>query len=172
MNNLFHSLISLIAAIFFIMLGFVGIMIPWSPGMRMEIIQFILEYPWAIFIFGIALVVAGLAIACYILLHARRRYYYIHSGPHRAAVDEAVIQQYLNIYWKQLFPNSDIPNRLTLKNNQIHITVDLPFLPPAQQQLLMERIKHDLRGTFSKLLGYDNGFSLSASFQKESADHS
>jgi hypothetical protein len=167
MNNLFHSLIIFIAALFFIMLGIVGIMIPWSSGMRMEIIQFILEYPLAILLFGVALVVAGLAIAFYILFHARRRYYYIYSGSHTAAVDEAVVQQYLNTYWKQLFPNRDIPNRLTIKNNKIHITVDLPFLPPHQQQLLLERIKQDLRGTFAKLLGYHNGFSLSASFQKE-----
>ncbi len=167
MNNFFHSLVVFIAALFFIMLGLVGIMIPWFPGMRMEIIEFILEYPLAILLFGIALVMAGFGIVFYILFHSRRRYYYIYSGSNTAAVDEAVIKQYLDIYWKQLFPDQDIPNRFTLKDNKIHIAVDLPFLPPQQQQLLLERIKLDLRNTFSKLLGYRNGFSLSASFQKE-----
>lgn len=167
MNNLFYSLISFIIALFFILLGIIGVMVPWSPGVRTDLVQFILDDSLAISLFGFTSIVVGLAIAINILLNTRRQYYHIRSDSNAIAVDETVIQQYLNTYWKQLFPNNDIPNRLTLKNNKIHITVDFPHLPLSQQQVLLERIKNDLSQTFANMLGYHSEFYLSASFQAE-----
>lgn len=168
MNNLFYSLISFIIAIFFIMLGVVGVMIPWSPDIRTDIVQFILDDSLAISLFGFAFIVIGLAIVTHILINSKQRYYHIRSDNNSVAIDEAIIQDYLDIYWKQIFPNCDIPSRLSLKNNKIHIAVEFPHLPVSQQHPLLERIKHDLRSTFAKLLGYHNEFYLSVSFQAES----
>lgn len=165
MSNLFYSLISFIIAVFFILLGVIGVMVPWSPGIRTDLIQFILDDSLAISLFGFASIVIGLAIVINILLNTKKRYYHIRSDSKAIDIDETVIQQYLATYWKQLFPGSDIPCRMILKNNKIHITVDFPHLPIAQQQLLLERIKEDLRTTFTKMLGYHNDFYLSASFQ-------
>lgn len=167
MSNFFYSLISFIVAVFFIMLGVIGVIIPWSPGVRTDLIQFILDDSLAISLFGFASIIIGLAIVTNILLNTKRRYYRIRSDKNSIEVDETVIQQYLQAYWKQLFPDSDIPSRLSLKNNKIHIIVDLPPIPYGQQQLLIERIKTDLRSTFAKMLGYHHEFYLSASFQTE-----
>lgn len=165
MNNLFYSLISFIIAIFFILLGIVNIMIPWSDEVRYSLVKFILEDSLAISLFGFAFVVVGVAIAINILLNTRRKYYQLKMGTKAIKVDEAVISQYLAHYWKQLFPSTDTPCRLSIRKNKIHIVADLPFLPMLEQRQLLERIKQDLEALFEKQLGYKDEFYLSASFQ-------
>lgn len=165
MGHFFYSLITFIIALFFTMVGVVAVMIPWSTPVRDSLVQFILEDALAISLFGFAFIVIGLAIASYILIGTKRRYYHIKSKGGATVVDEAVIQQYLDTYWKQLFPKHEIPCRLTLKNNKIHVSVDFPYLPAADQRPLLERVKNDLNKTFTKILGYQEEFYLSASFE-------
>lgn len=165
MYNFFYSLISFIIALFFILLGIVGVMIPWSANVRADLIDFILKDSLAISLFGFAFIVIGLAIVSNILLNARRSYYHIKSGDHAIAVDEAVIHQYLKHYWKQLYPDHDIPYQLTIKHNKIHLNIDLPYQSVAEQRPTLERIRQDLRRLLNNQLGYQDEFSLSAAFQ-------
>lgn len=165
MNHFFYSLINILNAFFFILIGIVGILIPWSVHVRTLLTQFIFEDYLAISLFGFAFFITGFAIFMNILLSTQRRYYRINSSRTTTTVDEAVIQEYLNTYWKQLFPENDIPCHLQLKNNKIHIAVDLPYLPIQEQKSLLERIRIDLIEIFSKVLGYREEFFLSASFQ-------
>lgn len=165
MSHLFYSLINFVNALFFILIGVVGIVIPWSINVRTLLTRFIFEDSLAISLFGFAFFIIGLAMFINILLNMKRRHYRISSLNATTTVDEAVIQEYLNTYWKQLFPENDIPCHLYLKKNIIHIAVDLPYLPIQEQKPLLERIRQDLIGIFAKVLGYKEEFFLSASFQ-------
>lgn len=167
MRNLFYSLISLIVAIFFIMLGIIGILLPWSPTVRSDIIQFLLEDSLAISLFSFVLILIGLAIVIHIVMNARHSYYYIKSGRNPTWVDESVIEDYLDTYWKQLFPKAHVTNRLMLKKNKIHLVAELPYVPHLEQKDVLERIKNDLTELFASFLGYRQPFYLSASFQPE-----
>lgn len=140
-------------------------MIPWSLGVRHALTQFIFEDSLAISLFGFAFFVVGLAIATNILLSLRKRYYRISSGNTSTKVEEGVIEEYVTSYWQKLFPEHEIPYHLILKNNQIHLTVDFPYLPIQEQRPLLEKIRKDLLQIFSKVLGYQEEFFLSASFQ-------
>jgi hypothetical protein len=166
MNYFFYSIISFSVALFFIVLGVMGIIISWSIEVRNDLIQFIQRDSLLLPLFGLAFMFIGIAIAAYILINAKRKYYHIRSGNNAIKVDETIIQQYLDAYWKELFPGNDIPSRLTLKNNKIYITADFPNFPLAQQQLILERVKHDLRNTFAEMLGYHDEFYLSSSFRQ------
>lgn len=158
---------SLFVAFFFIVLGLIGILIPWFPMVRTDVIQFILEDSLAIFLFGFCFVIIGLGCVFYIALNSRRHYYHVRSGPYAVQIDENLIQDYLETYWKQIFPHSSVPSRLQLKKNKIHLTADLPFIPPEEQKATLEKIKEDLSQIFASFLGYKQTFYLSASFQKE-----
>lgn len=166
MYNLIYSFISFIIALFFILIGGIAVLIPWSAKIRTDLIQFILEDALAISLFGFAFMVIGLASAASILLNAKRKYYHIKSGDQAVFVDEALIQQYLSLYWKQLFPLNDIPCRLSLKKNKVYISADLPPMPQSEQRPLLERIRKDLTQLFEKKLGYHEQISFSISFQK------
>lgn len=165
--NLFYSLISFVIALFFMLIGIVGVLIPWSINVRTLLTQFIFEDSLAISLFGFSFLVIGAAIAINLFLNKSNRYYKISSKNATTTVDEAVILEYLNTYWKRLLPENDIPCHLTIKDNKIHIAVDFPYIPLPEQKTLLERIRKDLAGIFAKILGYNDEFFLHASFQSE-----
>jgi hypothetical protein len=165
MNYFLYSFGRLVTALFFILIGIVGILIPWSIQIRHLLARFIFEDFLAISLFGFAFFVVGLALVIHFLLGTKRRYYKISSGTSSTAVDETVIREYLTTYWERLFPEYDIPFQLFLKDNKIHVTVDFPYLPIQEQRPLLERVRNDLTKMFIKVLGYKEEFFLSASFQ-------
>lgn len=167
MKTVFYSLISLIIAIFFILLGIIAVLLPWSPLVRSDIITFILEDSLTIFLLGFSFVLVGVCIVFNIMISARKTYYHVKSGANSILVDENILQDYLNTYLKELFPKSDAPARLILKKNRIHIIADLPYIPKGQQEVILERMKKDLAGVFRNFVGYHHHFTLAASFQPE-----
>lgn len=164
MSHFLYSLISFIVAIFFLLLGIVGIIIPWSSAVRAHFVQFILEDSLFIFLFGLGFVIIGAAIAINVILNAKKKYYEIHTGNNAAIVDESLFQDYLNTYWRQLFPKHEVPNQITLKKNKIHVAADLPYIPISEQKALLERIEKDLNDIFSRIFGYRNEFVITISF--------
>lgn len=165
MNNLFYSLITLAIALVFLLTGIVGVLIPWSPEVREGLIRFIKEDYVTISLFGLILLIVAAAIIANIFMSMRRRYYHLSSGARGIAIDETAIQQLVNAYWLQNFPGKDIPSRLMLKNNRIHLSAELPITPIDEQGPLLERIRQDLQDIFTHVLGYNSEFFLSASFQ-------
>ncbi|MCZ6902559.1 MAG: hypothetical protein O7C62_08755 [Rickettsia endosymbiont of Ixodes persulcatus] len=140
MKHLFYSLISIVIALYFILIGIVGVIIPWSIEVRRLLTKLIFEDSLAISLFGFAFFFIGLAILINICLHARRTYYKIHSKKGSTTIDETVVQQYLTTYWKQLFPNHPIPCHVVFKQNRIHVEIDFPHLPLPEQKPFFEWI--------------------------------
>jgi hypothetical protein len=167
MYNFFSSLISFIIALLVILAGIIGMIIPWSASVRNFLINMINEDALAISLFGFTFIVIGTAIAAYILLNSRRRYYHIKTGDGSVLVDEGIIQDYLKIYWKELMPEAQISSKVALKNNKISISVDFPFVPVPGQRPLLEKIRMDIRDWMFKFLGYHDEFQLHATFQRK-----
>lgn len=167
LNRLFYSLISLVIAIFFLMLGVVSLMLPWSPSAQADLIELIQKDSMNLAFFGFGFILIGLSIVINIALSARHHYYQVKSGPYSVQVDEAIIQDYLDSYWRQLFPRSEVPNRFMIKRNKIHITADLPYVPPSEQKALLKQSSDELAQLLESFLGYRKPVSLSASFQPE-----
>jgi|LakMenE18May11ns_1017448.scaffolds.fasta_scaffold9937142_3 hypothetical protein len=168
MKNVFYSFISLLIALFFVLLGVIGVIFSWFPAAKAAFIQFLIEDSYLLFLFGIAFIVIGMALMMNIISSGRRQYYHISSGQKSLTIDETVIQNYLNSYWKNLFPKAHVPSKLTLKKNKLYLTVDLPYIPPDQQKPVLERIEKDLSELLATTFGYKEPFYLTASFQAES----
>lgn len=167
MTHFFYSLITFLIAIFFILLGIIGILIPWSSNVRAEVISIISEHSIAISLFGLIFIAIGIAVVVNILLVSKTSYYQFTVGKNHVYVDETVIQSYLREYWKELFAAQEIPNRITLKGNQINVVADLPYVEPEQQTKLINKIQQELTELFGEILGYRQQFHLSVSFQPE-----
>lgn len=167
MFNMLYSLISFVVALFFILLGIIGLILPWSAGVRTDIIQFILENTLAISLFGFGFVIIGSTLVINLILNLKKHHYYIRSQSQQIVIDEALIQQYLNSYMKDLFPHHDIPTRLSIRKNKIKISADLPYTPLPQQEQFINRMRHDLDGILKRILGYSNEFILSISFPRK-----
>lgn len=167
MRNIFYSLITLVVALFFIVLGVMSMILLFSPYVRSTLVQFILENSVMLFLFGFSFLVIGVAIVTHIILGAKKKHYYIKSNNHSIYINEDIFQQYLNDYWKQLFPNQDIPNQVILKKDKVQITAELPFVPIPEQKKVITRIERDLSELFNRLIGYRKEYILSLSFQPE-----
>lgn len=165
MIHFFYSFISLVIAIFFILLGIICVILPWSSGMQSLAISLLVDNGVLIFLFGLSFLAIGFATALHILLSTRRQYYHLKVCDQPVSVDAMLIQNYLHTYLKELFPDIDVPNRVEIKKNNIHVTLDLPFVEPENQEIVLERIKSELKEIFSSLLGYHQQFYLYASFQ-------
>lgn len=167
MFNFIYFFTWFVLAAFFLLLGIICLILPWSAAIRTDLIEFILENTTAIAIFGLGLFAIGCIILVSLFLRFKKRYYYINSANYAAAIDETVVQQYLHSYMKQLYPKHEIPTRLILKKDKIKIIADLPYTPVTQQQAIIDRMHHDLNDIFKRILGYSNDFLLSISFPKK-----
>lgn len=168
MSNFLYTLVSFVVALFFILLGVIGIILPWSTGIRSDVIQFILENTLALSLFGFGFTIIGLIIAINVFLSFKKKYYYVKTGKQGVAVDELLVHHYLQSYWEQVFPNHEVPTRLIFKKNRIKITADLPYMPRDQQKVCVERVQTDLNDILKRILGYHDALTFSLSFPKRS----
>lgn len=167
MIHFFYSLISFLIALFFILLGVIGVLIPWSSSVRAEVVNLISQHYVGISLFGLSFIAIGVAVVVNILLSSRTSYYQFTVGKNHVFIDEAIVRRYLTEYWKELFSGQEIPNRITLKGNKIDVVADLPYVQPAQQAELLAKIQKELTDLFGDLLGYHQQFHLSLSFQSD-----
>ena len=115
---------------------------------------------------GFALI--GLSIVIYSVLSTRHRSVMIRTGTLAVAVDEAVVRQYLELYWQEQFPETHITCRIKLKKHALQISADLPSLPPEEQRIFLEKVKNDFRELFGVLIGYPHEVHFIANFAKPS----
>lgn len=142
-------------------------LIPWADQIRYSVIHFISENPIALFFFGLSIALIGIALIATIVFNSQRRYYHIQSGSHPITLSETVVSDYLNSYWKKLFPNQETPCRVLIRKKKIQVTADLPFVPILEQKSLLEKIEKDLLSTFRDVLGYREELDVSISFAPE-----
>lgn len=167
MFNFLYNLIVFVIAVFFVVLGLIGVVLPWSAGLRTDIVEFILANSIAISLFGFGFIIIGGTLLLNMILSTRRRYYNEKVGSNLITIDETVMLRYLQMYWERIIPTQEVPTRLLIKKNKIKISADFPFIPREEQDALIANIKQDLREIFTKVLGYPYEFSLSLSFQKK-----
>ncbi len=172
MTHFLYSLITFSIALFFILFGIIGIILPLSTGMQALAIDLILQQPVLIFLFGISMLAIGVVTALNIMLGMRRHYFHIKVQGKPVSVDSALIHSYVKTYLEDLFPGKEIPFQLQIKKNKISVTVDLPAIEENQQSALLDRISDELRELFTSFLGYKHHFHLSASFQPMESSNS
>lgn len=170
MNHFLYALITLIISLFFILLGVICVLIPWSDSIQSSVIQFLQHNMLPLFLFGVSVIVIGVALASSILFSSRKRYYRIQSTAHPITLSETVIRDYLYTYWKKLFPQHEIPCHVIMKKKKIQVIADLPFIPILEQKSLLEKIEKDLVDMFRDILGYREELDISISFEKEKKD--
>lgn len=167
MHNFFYSLISFIVSLFFILFGIICMMFPWDADIRTAAIQFVLENSLAIVLFGFGMFLIGASVIVNLFQNVRKRYYHVRTDANAISVDENIIQSYLNSYWKNHYPNEEIPYRFTINKNKIHLYADLPYCPKPQQQTEVERIQSELSALLRRSVGLKTDFKLSLSFERE-----
>ncbi|CUI17204.1 conserved putative membrane protein [Candidatus Protochlamydia naegleriophila] len=163
-GRFFHLAISFILGTFFFTMGVFSIALPWSSHLQAATIRFLTENALILSLFGLGFALVGLSIVIYTFLSTRHHYAHVRIGSRAVTIDENLIEQYLEAYWKERFPQHHIPFYLTIRNQSLQIVANFPHLPEPEQQLLLEGINQDFKGLFGDLLGYPHDVHLIASF--------
>lgn len=161
-----NILFGIIFALFFILLGFMGMILPWSTYVRTEVIDFLLSNSLLVFIFGFSLFVVGIGALAQMLHSMKRSYTTFKEGNTRVDISEEVVRDYLLTYFHDLFPHTEIPCQIQFKKKKVQIIADLPFVAQDNQKELLKKIESDLSGIFRDILGYRNDLLVSISFAK------
>lgn len=168
----FYSLISWVIALFFIIIGFLSILIQASTDVRSEFVTFILEDSFFISLFGLCSILVGAGIIFYLSASLKKRYMKIKSSSNKAFyLEDTLFQDYMNAYWKEMFPQQEIPSQVTIKKNKVMVTADLPYIPELEQKTLISRIEQDLKELFQNVLGYHQEYTISLHFPKKAPAH-
>lgn len=163
----FSFIIRFLVGVFFLVIGAFCLILPWSSDLQHETTQFILEHTLILTLVGLGLASIGLFTLIYTLVATRHRVVSIRTGNLAVKVDEKVVHKYMEAYWKEKFPNEQIPIKLKFKKHSIQVTADLPHLPLDAQKEFLENVKYDFSDIFGRLLGYPHDVQFIAKFQKE-----
>jgi hypothetical protein len=157
-------MLTVLLSVYFIAMGIVFLALPWSSSLLESAAEWILGNRWSMVLLGLSHVVIGWGVLKIFFSKSRVQYLSMKGGLASVAIEENVIQQYLNTYLKDLFPESEIPCAISVKENQIYVTADLPKVPLEEQKQLLQKIDIDLTRLFDTYLGYKRDYTLSVSF--------
>jgi hypothetical protein len=167
MMHFFYLLFTFILALFFILLGTLSLLLPWSQEVREVLIQFIQTETWPWNVLGGVLFIIGASLLIQIWLSRRKRYHLIQVGLNEAIVSDKVLDDYLRSYFEKLFPTQEVPYSFTIKRHKLKITADLPFVPQEDQKKILEKMSEDLALILRDFLGYRKSMDLSISFENK-----
>ena len=164
MYNLFSRTAKIVTGILFILAGTVAILIPWLPTIRTEIVLFILEKSMILFVMGVALLIIGLAMIAYVRLSTGQRSFFVRNTPHPIEVELDVVRNFLNTYFKEMFPGMEIPHEVVLHRNRVSLYVDFPYIIKEEQGPLTDRLFEELSIALDEKIGYTQALELSVSY--------
>lgn len=156
---------SVLIGAFFCFIGGYIFILPWSSSLQEKAIQFALEKTLIPMLYGSGLVLTGILLIIFTLWQLRRRFVQVRIGTLAITLDENVIRNYLDSYWKQYFPTENVFYTLSFKKKALEITAELPHVSYLEQKHILEQIKDDFGDLFSRILGYPYDVHLFASFQ-------
>lgn len=165
-GRFFYLTFSFIFGAFFLIIGLFGIVLPWSTYLQKATTNLVLNHTLILSLFGLGFALAGISIFVYAIINAGKKFVYIRTGSRSVQLDEALIEQCLQQYWKKQFPGKQIPFYTTIRKQTIQIVADLPALPEADQDAILERVKKDFAELFGEMLGYPNEVHFIAHFKQ------
>lgn len=159
--------LTFILALFFLLFGLLGMILPFSSAIRDEVIDVILTHTITLSLFGFALFVAGIGVIVQLLQNRKRRYFRIQLKNVSVDVSEKIIHDYLSAYFQELFPFAEVPCQVAIKKKKAKVIADLPYVAESEQEGLLKKIEADLADMFREAIGYPYELLISVSFANE-----
>ena len=159
-----NTSLTLILALFFILLGGFTFILTFSSSLQANLLDLIRNNFWILFLFGLGFVLIGITLSAYSVLTHRKSYLKTKTGSNLTLISENVIHTYLESYFEKLFPEQRIPFRFLIKKKKMQVIADLPFFPLEEQKNLLNLIESDLSEILSEKIGYTESLELILSF--------
>lgn len=165
MFNFFNTLSHGILGLFFLVMGGIGILIPWAPALQRELVYFFQENHAVVFVLGAGFALIGLGILLGQYYRLKKRVFHLKRGSFSIDLNEKVFRQCLDKYWKNRYPRIAIAHQLQMKRGKVVMHAELPDVPEAQRQSVLKSIQDDLEDLFIRVLGYQGTLQFNAQFK-------
>lgn len=115
---------------------------------------------------GIALMAfAGILFAGLYAMN-RKRYYTVKMQCHKTGIDEALIQKYVEKYWKEKFPHHALSiGVILLPHQKIEVVAEIPPNSEEEQIEILAGVEKELGGIFAQQLGFKKDFTMTLSLK-------
>lgn len=163
-SNVLFSAAHFFVVFFVICLGCLFCAFPYAQQFRLSFIHFLQQEPETFqWIGGAILAFGGLLLLGFSLLN-RRRFLRIQMGPAKTLVDEAIVQDYVQTYWKEKHPDDDVHVDVVVqKGETLEIIVPASKDWEGKVEEHLEAVQNDLGDRLSRRLGYYREFYLTLS---------
>lgn len=151
---LLFTFLTTAGALFFFSLSY-------SNGLRQEVVSLILDHSLLLRFIGLG----ALLFALFLIYTYRRirgkKFYQIKWGDNKALVDKIIIEEYVQDYWKESFPDEpELPEVTIRAKNRLEIMARLPKVSEDDEEGLLSRVENELGVLLARHLGYEDDLYL------------
>lgn len=161
-GNLLFSAVQFIFVILVLLIGAFFVGLQYAPQLQSDIAAFFSKgsayFSWI----GYCILGCGALLLMGFYVMHRGAYYSFRMGGHEVLIDPAVVQGYVQEYWKKCFPGQELSVEIDFaKDQRISVVVEMPLLPLEKQLEVLEKAESDLSQILQKHLGYRKDFLFS-----------
>ncbi|MBS0605218.1 MAG: hypothetical protein JSS60_09330 [Verrucomicrobia bacterium] len=161
-GNLLFSAVQFVFAVLVILLGGFFIGLEHAPHLRFAIATYFSETAAPFSLIGYLILGCGVLLLVGFYTMNRGTYYRVKMGRKEMQVDPAVIRSYVDVYWKQAFPEHDLSVDVGVSSEQkLELFVELPLQDLEKQKVILEKAEIELGRILHKQIGYKKEFVLS-----------
>lgn len=167
MNSFLYSTVLFLLALFFLLLGSFCLLFVTVAELRDLSIQYLLNFPLILLLFGVSFLIVGLAMAIHLFFNSRKKIYTVNNNPKlRVDVNQVIIEKTVLHYLESHYPAREIPVFIKRKKGLINIYAELPFEPEQERESIVAEMDSELQTIFIKVIGATDKISFQASFQE------
>ena len=153
------SLLHLFVLILVVALGGAFMAFEYAPGLRQMCYHILQEDSSLMFQIGVAIEGLALLLLLFFWIEYRRRFFTIEMRGCQAKIDEALIEAYVQEYWKESLKENAKVKVVLHSNQRVEVIANrVPFTMDDEKTL--SRVQNELGVLLARRLGYEREFLL------------
>lgn len=162
-GNLLFSIVHLMISLFVLFFGALLVGLYYAEGLRAFLANLLYDKPLIFFSIGCFLVFFGVIMLIGFYFMNRRKYYQLKMETSKTSIDQSIIKEYVETYWKEVFPNYRGHIEVVIHPKQkLELITEMPARA-GDDETLLARIQNELGVLLARKLGYEKEFILTIS---------
>ena len=160
-GHLLFSAVHLFMVLLIFAFGVFFLLLESSDSLRLGLEQLLVNNGRIFVKIGIVFLSVGCLLLIGLYRLNKQPYLTLKISGSKVLIDEAIIRDYLEHYWKEVFPHQEIRSEVVLHLPQkLEIIVELPAMQEEDKEPLLSRMENELSVLLARKLGYEKEFFL------------
>ncbi len=160
-GNYLFSLVHLFVVLLMISMGLFFVFLPTSPEFRFVLARLLSESSAVFPKIGFSLVGFGVLLLFGFYILNKKSYIKYKLSCHKTVIEEAVIEEYVKKYFKEIFPKQDVVSEIVIKGpKSLEVVACFPEMQEKEKENLLQRVQNELGVLLARKLGYEKEFFL------------